>query len=97
MPSGPRQRTLCHLGQLNGSAHSHWLKTIEVFNQRGESRQLKLFPSDLSSDKPRNFSSAPMLGSLPSQSRYILLNIFSIAARKHHPPKVIAIDPSQPP
>jgi Transposase DDE domain len=43
--SGPRQRTLCYLGELNGSAQSRWLKTIEVFNEHGESRQLKLFPS----------------------------------------------------
>lgn len=44
-PSGPRQRTLCYLGELNGSAQSRWLKSIEVFNAQGESRQLKLFPS----------------------------------------------------
>jgi hypothetical protein len=30
---------------LNGSAQSCWLKTIEVFNEQGESKQLKLFPS----------------------------------------------------
>jgi transposase len=45
-PEGPRQRTLCYLGELNGSAQARWLKTIEVFNQQGESRQLKLFPAD---------------------------------------------------
>lgn len=44
--SGPRQHTLCYLGELNGSAQSRWLKTVEVFNQQGESRQLMLFPSD---------------------------------------------------
>ena len=44
---GPRQRTLCYLGELNGSAHALWQKTIEVFNQQGESRQLKLFPSEV--------------------------------------------------
>ena len=44
---GPRQRTLCYLGELNGSAQARWIKTIEVFNEQGESRQLKLFPSDL--------------------------------------------------
>ena len=43
---GPRQRTLCYLGELNGSAQSRWLKTIEVFNEQGESSQLKLFPAD---------------------------------------------------
>lgn len=46
-PDGPRQRTLCYLGELNGSAHARWLKSIEVFNQHGESRQLKLFPADV--------------------------------------------------
>jgi transposase len=44
---GPRQRTLCYLGELNGSAHARWLKSIEVFNEQGESRQLKLFPADV--------------------------------------------------
>jgi transposase len=44
-PDGPRQRTLCHLGELNGSDHARWLKTVEVFNEHGEARQLKLFPS----------------------------------------------------
>src|SRR6202011_2269406 len=42
---GPRQRTLCHLGELNGSDHARWLKTVEVFNEQGEAQQLKLFPS----------------------------------------------------
>jgi hypothetical protein len=41
------QRTLCYLGELNGSAQARWLKTIEVFNEEGESRQLKLFPSEV--------------------------------------------------
>jgi transposase len=46
-PDGPRQRTLCYLGELNASAQTRWLKTIDVFNADGESRQLKLFPSDV--------------------------------------------------
>lgn len=46
-PEGPRQRTLCYLGELNDSAQARWLKTIEVFNEQGESHQLKLFPSDV--------------------------------------------------
>lgn len=46
-PDGPRQRTLCHLGELNGATHGRWLKTIEVFNDHGESRQLRLFPSEV--------------------------------------------------
>jgi transposase len=44
---GPRQRTLCYLGELNDSAHARWLKTIEVFNEDGEAQQLKLFPSEV--------------------------------------------------
>jgi transposase len=53
-PDGPRQRTLCYLGELNGSAQGRWLKTIEVFNEQGESRQLRLFPADVepSEDDP---------------------------------------------
>jgi transposase len=45
--SGPRQRTLCYLGELNGSAQARWLKSIEVFNEQGEAEQLKLFPSHI--------------------------------------------------
>ena len=50
---GPRQRTLCYLGELNGSAHARWQKTVEVFNEQGETTQLKLFPSEAeTSDDP---------------------------------------------
>jgi len=50
---GPRQRTLCYLGELNGSAHARWQKTVEVFNEQGETTQLKLFPSETeASDEP---------------------------------------------
>jgi len=44
-PDGPRQRTVCHLGELNDSDQARWLRTVEVFNEQGESEQLKLFPS----------------------------------------------------
>jgi len=44
---GPRQKTLCYLGELNSSAQARWLKTVEVFNEQGEAQQLKLFPSDI--------------------------------------------------
>ena len=44
-PDGPRQRTLCYLGELNSGAQARWLKTIEVFNEQGEAQQLKLFPA----------------------------------------------------
>jgi transposase len=46
-PEGPRQRTLCYLGGLNTSGQARWQKTIAVFNEQGESRQLKLFPSQV--------------------------------------------------
>jgi transposase len=42
---GPRQKTLCYLGELNNSAQARWLTTVEVFNEQGETQQLKLFPS----------------------------------------------------
>jgi transposase len=44
-PDGPRQKTLCYLGELNNSSQARWLTTVEVFNQQGEAQQLKLFPS----------------------------------------------------
>jgi transposase len=46
-PHGPRQKTLCHLGELNGSDQARWLRTVEVFNEQGEAQQLKLFPSQV--------------------------------------------------
>jgi transposase len=50
---GPRQRTLCYLGELNSSAHARWQKTVEVFNEQGETTQLRLFPSEAeASDDP---------------------------------------------
>jgi len=54
-PDGPRQRTLCHLGELNGADHARWLKTAEVFNEQGEAQQLKLFPAHMapSTDDPQ--------------------------------------------
>jgi len=33
-------------GELNDSAQARWQKTIEAFNEQGESTQLKLFPND---------------------------------------------------
>ena len=46
-PDGPRQKTLCYLGELNSSAQTRWLRTVEVFNEQGEAQQLKLFPSQV--------------------------------------------------
>ncbi len=44
-PDGPRQKTLCYLGERNSSAQARWLTTVEVFNEQGDAQQLKLFPS----------------------------------------------------
>ena len=44
---GSQQRTLCHLGKVNGSAQTRWLKTIVVFNEARERHQLKLIPADV--------------------------------------------------
>ena len=54
-PDGPRQRTICYLGELNSSAHARWLKTVEVFNEQGDAQQLKLFPShvEVPADDPQ--------------------------------------------
>jgi hypothetical protein len=49
---GPRQKTLCYLGELNSSAQARWLRTVDVFNEQGETQQLKLFPSHV--DVPRD-------------------------------------------
>lgn len=45
--NGPRQRTVCYLGELNGSAQARWRKTIQVFNEQGEEEQLQLFPAQI--------------------------------------------------
>jgi hypothetical protein len=45
-----RQRTLCYLGELNGSVQARWLKSSDIFNAPGEAQQLKLFPSHLPGD-----------------------------------------------
>jgi hypothetical protein len=43
---GPRQRTLCYLGELKQSAQTRWVKTIKVFNKQDERWKLKLFSSE---------------------------------------------------
>ena len=50
---GPRQRTLCYLGELNGSAQARWLKSVEVFNEQGEAQQRAASPSPLEPHRSR--------------------------------------------
>src|SRR3970040_1727396 len=44
-PDGPRQRTICYLGELNRSPAPRWRKTIQIFNAQGEAEPLALFPA----------------------------------------------------
>jgi len=57
-PDGPRQKTLGYLGELNSSAQARWLTTVEVFNEQGETQQLKLFPSHVEPPSDVSASSA---------------------------------------
>lgn len=43
--AGPRQRTVCYLGELNDATTARWRKTSAVFNAQGETTQLALFPA----------------------------------------------------
>jgi len=44
-PEGPRQQTICYLGELNSAIEARWRKTIRIFNAQGEEQQLALFPA----------------------------------------------------
>jgi hypothetical protein len=41
---GPRQKTLCYLGELNGSAEARWLTTVEVSTHRAKRSNSSSFP-----------------------------------------------------
>ena len=43
--AGPRQRTVCYLGELNSATEARWRKTVRVFNAQGADQQLALFPA----------------------------------------------------
>ena len=40
------QRTILHLGELTSSQHHRWRHTIDVINERCESRQMELLTED---------------------------------------------------
>src|SRR5260370_41512175 len=44
--SGPRQRVVAHLGELNHDPERRWQRTDAFHNRQGEARQLQLFPDD---------------------------------------------------
>src|SRR5260370_99344 len=44
--SGPRQRVVAHLGELNADQQRRWQRTVTFHNRQGEARQLPLFPDD---------------------------------------------------
>jgi hypothetical protein len=52
---GPRQRTVCYLGELNSAAEARWRKIVRIFNAHREEQQLALFPA----------GSAPASGGAP--------------------------------
>ena len=43
-PDGPRQKTLCYLGELNSSAEARWLTTVEVFTNKAKRSNSSCFP-----------------------------------------------------
>jgi len=43
-PQGPRQRLVCHLGELNSSQEYAWRHAITVLTDNGHQEQLHLFP-----------------------------------------------------
>jgi hypothetical protein len=90
-PDGPCQKTLCCLGELNSSAQARWLTTVEVFNEQGEARQLKLFPSHVAppADAPgqRNGPQDRKVTATPAGSRRAAMDRRSAGhARQNHPP-----------
>lgn len=42
--SGPRQRTVAYLGELNHDEERRWQRTVVFHNRQGEEQQLRLFP-----------------------------------------------------
>ena len=44
--SGPRQRVVAYLGELNHDQERRWQRTVLFHNRQGEGQQLRLFPDD---------------------------------------------------
>ncbi len=44
--SGPRQRVVAHLGELNHDQERRWQRTVVFHNRQGDAQQLRLFPAD---------------------------------------------------
>ena len=44
--SGPRQRVVAHLGELNHEQERRWQRTVVFHNRQGDAEQLRLFPDD---------------------------------------------------
>ena len=44
------QRRALYLGELNDSRRSEWQRAVEAFDDKGNVRQLKLFPEDRAPD-----------------------------------------------
>jgi transposase len=44
--SGPRQRVVAHLGELNADQQRRWQRTVTFHNRQGEAQQLRLFADE---------------------------------------------------
>jgi len=44
--SGPRQRIVAYLGELNQDQERRWQRTVVFYNRQGDAQQLRLFPDD---------------------------------------------------
>lgn len=63
---GTHLRRTATWASLNDGSRARWLKTTAVFNEHGESRQLKLFPSDVKPPSGEtDVAQVPVDGSVP--------------------------------
>src|SRR5712691_5211383 len=44
--TGPRQRLVAYLGELNSDQERRWQRTVVFYNRQGEAQELRLFPDD---------------------------------------------------
>jgi Transposase DDE domain len=44
--SGPRQRVVAYLGELNAVQERRWQRTVVFYNRQGDAQELRLFPDD---------------------------------------------------
>jgi len=52
--TGPRQRVVAHLGELNTGEQRRWQRTVSFYNCHGEVQQLRLFADEANASLPMN-------------------------------------------